>query len=85
MVRGSWRSRSVFGLARNERLEALIADELAEASAKARDSGKPNLIFDATKLSKAESRERRVVAKAEHLPKGKNPRQHRQLADMRSH
>ena len=66
----------VFGLARNERLEALIADELAEASAKARDSGKPERIFKELRYQtlKSWSRERRVVAKAEHLPKGKNPR-----------
>ena len=35
----------VFGLARNPRLEALIADELAEAEAKAKDSGKPERLF----------------------------------------
>ena len=66
----------VFGLARNPRLEALIADELAEACAKASDSGKPERLFKEVRYQTLNSwsRERRVVAKAEHLPKGKNPR-----------
>ena len=66
----------VFGLARNPRLEALIADELAEAEAKAKDSGKPERLFKELRYQTLNSwsRERRVVAKAEHLPKGKNPR-----------
>lgn len=66
----------VFGLARNPRLEASIADELAEAEAKAKESGKPERIFKELRYQtlKSWSCERRVVAKAEHLPKGKNPR-----------
>ena len=66
----------VFGLARNPRLEALIADELAEVEAKARDSGKPERLFKELRYQTRSSWscERRVVAKAEHLPKGKNPR-----------
>ena len=66
----------VFGLARNPRLEALIADALAEACAKAKESGKPERIFKELRYQTLNSwsRERRVVAKAEHLPKGKNPR-----------
>jgi hypothetical protein len=66
----------VFGLARNARLEALIADELAEAKRKAAESGKPERIFKELRYRtlKSWSRERRVVAKAEHLPKGANPR-----------
>ena len=66
----------VFGLARNARLEALIADELAEACAKSKDSGKPERLFKELRYQTLNSwsRERRVVAKAEHLPKGKNPR-----------
>jgi len=66
----------VFGLARNPRLEASIADELAEAESKAKDSGKPERIFKELRYQTLNSwsRERRVVAKAEHLPKGKNPR-----------
>ena len=66
----------VFGLARNPRLEASIADELAEAEAKAKESGKPERIFKELRYQTrgSWSRERRVVAKAERLPKGKNPR-----------
>jgi hypothetical protein len=66
----------VFGLARNGRLESAIATELAEVEAKARESGKPVRMFKELcyQTRKSWSRERRVVAKAEHLPKGKNPR-----------
>jgi hypothetical protein len=66
----------VFGLARNPRLEALIADELAQVEAKAKDSGQPERLFKELRYQTLNSwsRERRVVAKAEHLPKGKNPR-----------
>jgi hypothetical protein len=66
----------VFGLARNARLEASIADELAAAEAKAKESGKPERIFKELRYQtlKSWSCERRVVAKAEHLPKGANPR-----------
>ena len=66
----------VFGLARNGRLEASIADELAEAEAKAKESGKPERFFKELRYQtlKSWSCERRVVAKAEHLPKGANPR-----------
>jgi hypothetical protein len=67
----------VFGLARNSRLEAEIAPELAEAERQAKESGQPARIFKAFRYrtrSKSWSRERRVVAKAEHLAKGANPR-----------
>jgi Transposase DDE domain group 1 len=66
----------VFGLARNARLDALIAEELAEAKRKAAGSGKPERMFKELRYRtlKSWSRERRVVAKAEHLPKGANPR-----------
>src|SRR5271157_320648 len=66
----------VFGLARNARLEALIADELAEAERKAAQSGKPERLFKELRYQTLNSwsAKRRVVAKAEHLPKGKNPR-----------
>jgi len=68
--------RYVFGLARNARLEAEIAGELAQAEQKAAASGKAERVFKEfqyqtrTSWSKA----RRVVAKAEHLAKGANPR-----------
>src|SRR5208282_4806174 len=66
----------VFGLARNQRLEAEIAGELAEAEAKSKESGKAARIFKELRYQtrKSWSCERRVVAKAEHLPKGANPR-----------
>ena len=66
----------IFGLARNSRLEALIADELAAAEAKAKESGKPERLFKELRYQTLKSWrcERRVVAKAEHLPKGPNPR-----------
>jgi Transposase DDE domain group 1 len=66
----------VFGLARNPRLEASIADELSEVEAKAKNSGKPERFFKELRYQTLTSwsRERRVVAKAEHLPKGRNPR-----------
>src|SRR5271167_3523498 len=61
----------VFGLARNARLEAEIAEELAEAEQKAAESGKPERIFKEFqyKTRSTWSRERRVVAKVEHLAK----------------
>ena len=66
----------VFGLARNNRLEASISSELTEACVKARESGQAQRIFKELRYQtlKTWSRERRVVAKAEHLPKGANPR-----------
>jgi len=66
----------IFGLARNIRLEAEIAGELAEVQAKAGESGKPERVFKELRYRtlKSWSCERRAVAKAEHLPKGANPR-----------
>ena len=66
----------VLGLARNQRLEALIADELDEAERKTAESGKPERLFKELRYQTRNSWscERRVVAKAEHLPKGANPR-----------
>ena len=63
----------VFGLARNPRLEALIADELAEAEAKAKDSGKPERLFKELRPNaRTWSRERRVWPKRSTLnPKAK--------------
>jgi hypothetical protein len=66
----------VFGLARNTRLQAEIAGELAEAETKSEESGKPARIFKELRYQTRKSWgcERRVVAKAEHLSKGANPR-----------
>jgi Transposase DDE domain group 1 len=66
----------VFGLARNERLVGAIGDALAEAEAESLAQGRPArrfADFDWRTLD-SWSRARRVVAKAEHLPKGSNPR-----------
>ena len=66
----------LFGLARNERLVERIADELAEARWQSLASGRPVRRFKEFfyKTRKSWRRRRRVIAKAEHLPKGANPR-----------
>jgi hypothetical protein len=66
----------VFGLARNQRLEPMIANELAEAKAIFAATAKPVRIFKELDYRTRDSwsRSRRVVAKAEHLEKGSNPR-----------
>ena len=67
----------VLGLAQNERLVAQIAAELAKAEAKSARTGKPARYFKEFKWCTRESwgRERRVIAKAEVLPKSEaNPR-----------
>ena len=66
----------LFGLARNSRLQDAIAPELAQAQALSDQQQQPVRLF--TDLSyrthKSWSRKRRVVAKAEVLPRGPNPR-----------
>jgi hypothetical protein len=66
----------VFGLARNARLEPMIAAELAEAETAFAATGKAARVFKELSYRTKDSwaRERRVVAKAEHLEKGANPR-----------
>jgi hypothetical protein len=66
----------LLGLARNERLVGAIAEELAAAAAESLAQGGPARRFAdfAWRTLDSWSRERRVVAKAEHLPKGANPR-----------
>ena len=66
----------VLGLARNKRLEPMIADALAEAKAGFEATGKSARVFKelAYRTKDSWSRERRVVGKAEHLEKGANPR-----------
>jgi hypothetical protein len=66
----------LFGLARNERLVGAIAIELAASEAESLAQGRPARRFAdfAWRTLDSWSRERRVVAKAEHLPKGANPR-----------
>jgi hypothetical protein len=58
----------VFGLARNKRLEPMIAAELAEAKAAFATTGKAARVFKELTYRTLDSwsRERRVVAKAEH-------------------
>ncbi len=66
----------LFGLARNERLVGAIAAELAAAEGESQASGTPSRRFAdfSWRTRDSWSRQRRVVAKAEHLPKGSNPR-----------
>jgi hypothetical protein len=66
----------VFGLARNRRLEALLADALAEARQQQESTGQPVRLFRELRYQTRESwsQERRVVGKAEYLDKGANPR-----------
>jgi hypothetical protein len=66
----------LFGLARNERLVGAIAEQLAAAAAESLAHGGPARRFADLTWSTLDSwsRQRRVVAKAEHLPKGTNPR-----------
>jgi hypothetical protein len=67
----------VLGFARNERLRRLIEQPMQEAARQHQDSGQPARVF--TELlyqttTGSWSRARRVVAKAEYLDKGENPR-----------
>jgi hypothetical protein len=66
----------VFGLAKNDRLKAEIADELAAAAAEYEQTQKAARVFKDFRCRTRDSwtRERRVVGKAEHLDKGANPR-----------
>jgi len=66
----------LFGLARNVRLEAEIAGELAAAAADSQASGQAARRFKDFMWTTRDSwsRRRRVVGKAEHTPKGANPR-----------
>ena len=76
----AWREANhvdyLFGLARNERLTARIADALAEAEADSRRSGAPARRFADFMRSTRDSqgRERRVVGKAEWAHGKANPR-----------
>jgi|SRR5689334_4681706 Transposase DDE domain group 1 len=66
----------VFGLARNRRLEPMIADDLEAARAASLASGAAARRFKELRYRTLDSWscERRVVAKAEHTPEGRNPR-----------
>jgi hypothetical protein len=66
----------VLGLAQNPRLVAMIAAESEQARQQFEATGQPARVFAELRYRTLEtwSRERRVVAKAEHLAKGANPR-----------
>ena len=66
----------VFGLARNTRLRRTIGRQMHEAQLAHQTSGKAARVFSQFhyQTHKSWSRSRRVVAKAEYLDKGENPR-----------
>jgi len=70
----------VFGLARNQRLRRIIGAQMHQATVQWEQTGKPARVFSEfqykTKKRKKGgwSRERRVVAKAEHIDGKENPR-----------
>ena len=66
----------VFGLARNARLVRALGRQLHEAQGAYRRTGEPARRYRdfRYRTRKSWSRSRRVVGKAEHLPKGANPR-----------
>jgi len=66
----------VFGLARNSRLQRKIAPAMREAKQEQQRTGKAARVFTEFRYRtrKSWSRSRRVVAKAEYLEKGENPR-----------
>ena len=66
----------VFGLARNKRLRRIIGAPMQQAHVQYQSTGKAARVFTAFeyKTHNSWSQPRRVVAKAEHLDKGENPR-----------
>ena len=66
----------LLGLAKNERLKLAIQKEMEEAKARYQETGRAARLFQefVYQTRKSWSRARRVVAKAEHLEKGENPR-----------
>jgi len=66
----------VLGLARNSRLQRKIAPQLQEAKQTQETTGRAARVFTefSYRTRKSWSRSRRVVAKAEYLEKGENPR-----------
>ena len=66
----------LLGLAKNDRLKADIAQEMEEAKAQYQETGRAARLFKefVYQTRKSWSCARRVVAKAEHLEKGENPR-----------
>jgi len=66
----------VLGLAKNSRLKAAIADELAEAKERHEETREASRVFKDFSYRTLDSwtRQRRVIGKAEHLSGGANPR-----------
>jgi Transposase DDE domain group 1 len=66
----------VFGLQRNQRLHKIIGREMYQAQLQHKDTGKAARVFSEFPYTthKSWSSTRRVVAKAEYLEKGENPR-----------
>jgi len=66
----------IFGLAQNPRLKKLIESEMAQAEKQYEETKAPARVFSGFFYATENtwSRERRVIAKAEHLDKGANPR-----------
>ena len=66
----------LLGLAKNERLKAEIKKELQQAKQQYQETGRAARLFKEFyyQTRKSWSQQRRVVAKAEHLEKGENPR-----------
>jgi DDE family transposase len=66
----------IFGLAQNARLKKLIAAPMVQAEKQYQETQAPARLFSEFFYSTQDtwSRERRVIAKAEHLHKGPNPR-----------
>jgi hypothetical protein len=66
----------VLGLARNSRLSAEIADEMAAARAEHERTGREARVFKDFRYRTRDSwsRERRVIGKAEYIPEKENPR-----------
>ena len=66
---------SVLGLAKNSRLKELIVEETVQARRLHEASGEAVRLFELRyRTRESWSRERRVVAKVEHLGRGENPR-----------
>jgi hypothetical protein len=68
--------RYIVGIAKNDRLKAAIAQELAEAKALCEATQQPERVFKDFRYETHTSwtRERRIIGKAEVLPQGENPR-----------
>ena len=66
----------IFGLAQNPRLKKLIEAQMAQTEKQYEETKTPARVFTEFfyATEKTWSRERRVIAKAEHLDKGANPR-----------